>query len=121
MEQITNAFLQYLEEEKSNTLKEADKLYQDERGDEGKFLKVRANMYDIFKALYNAAKGQAKGNIEVCREQFFAKADLISQNWRKSLELAKQHDETEKIVTEEMKLKTAEEIMQKLQALTDNK
>lgn len=117
MDWLIKEFHRFLAVKKEETQKQVETLIADDRADEAKFLKAKANIYDVFGSLFDVSVKQAKNDITVCRELFLKKADTVPQNWKKSLEAAKAHDDIEKIMMEETKLSTAEEIVEKFEEL----
>lgn len=108
---MKEAFMIFLENEKQNCEEREKALIADERKDEANLCKVEANIFDIFKTLYTVSEKQSKSD-EECREMFMAKAKAIPDNWKKSYELAKEHNDSGKILIEETKLKVVDKIMQ---------
>lgn len=103
-------FYDYLEEQKADTQKEIETAMQENRKDEAGFLKAKGNMYDIFKAYFDVAE---KAETETAKKIAFfqSKTQSLTGAWKMSLEKAKEHNDTAKIVVEEQKLAAAEEIM----------
>lgn len=91
-------------------------LAEDDRKDESNLLKAKANIYDIFKAIWIAAE-KTTSDKKTFKEEFLKKATQIPSAWQKSLEAAKQHNDTGKIVVEEIKLSAVCEIKEKFSCL----
>lgn len=117
MDWIIEEFHSFIALKKEETQKMVEALVADDRADEAKFLKAKANIYDVFGTLFDVSVKQAKDDVVECRELFLKKAEMVPQNWKKSLEAAKAHDDVEKIMMEETKLSTAEEIVEKFEEL----
>lgn len=111
-------FVKYLTQEKNQCMEKEQKLIAEERKDEANLCKVEANIYDIFGTLYEVALREAKkaGADEAkAEEMFLQKAKSIPANWKKSYELAKEHQDAQKILIEETKLAVVERIMEEYQ------
>ena len=61
MKTVIDNMYKFLERRKAEVLEEASKLAADRRNDESNFLKAKANIYDVFKALLNVSC-KAAGN-----------------------------------------------------------
>ena len=117
MEKRTAQLHKYMEESKNEVRKVIEALVNDDRADEARAYRASQNIYDVFAALVNASAKKACGNEEQFKTEFHQLAEKIPENWRKSLEEAKKHDDAEKIMIEEAKLKTADEIIAKFDSL----
>lgn len=107
-------FLAFLKKEKEDCMAREQQLIKDQRKDEANICKIESNIYDIFATLYQTAIRETEkknGNEEMVEEMFLASANRIPENWKKSLELAKEHHDTTKILIEETKLKAVEKII----------
>lgn len=118
MNEIIEKFNLFLEEEKQNCLDREAALKQEERKDEANLCRIEGNIYDIFKTLLltsvKAVEKQGLSEEESLPEiwkEFQRKAERVPQNWRMSYEKAKEHDDVEKILIEEVKLAAVEKIM----------
>lgn len=116
MNELKNTFFAFLDKRKEEITKESELLAKDYRKDESNLLKAKANIYDIFKAIWDAAE-KTTADKEAFKEEFLKKAALIPSAWEKSLELAKQHNDTAKIVMEETKLSAVSEIKESFLSL----
>lgn len=117
-------FLTFLQKEQADCQQREKQLIADERKDEANLCKVEANIYDIFAVLYQSSRKQAvaKGaGDEEAGKLFLEKAEKIPENWHASLEKAKEHHDTAKILTEEVKLKTVERIMETYRKMQNTK
>lgn len=85
-------------------------LAEDDRVDEGNFEKVRANVYEIFKAILSAAERVCGRDDSARRVFFLQKAGQIPASWRASYEKARQNGDAEKMHIERIKLDTIQEI-----------
>lgn len=90
--------------------KRREKLLTDERSDESDFEKIKANIYDIFRTVYNVALKTSGGDADAAKRFFLLKMEEIPANWKAAYDKAKQHDDVHRIQTERIKLETAQEI-----------
>lgn len=104
-------FLKYLDDTIQAADKEEKELLLDERKDDAQHVKVKTNIYNVFKTTFQAV---LKNRTE---EEFIAlyinKMNTIPANWKTSYENAKAHNDTEKMLIEEIKLQTLDEIRTK--------
>lgn len=100
----------YFDEKTAACKAEAKALELDERRDEAVFAKIRLNVYDIFRTVFSVAVNSAGGDDSKVAAFFLTKIDQIPGNWRTSLELARQHRNSEKAHLEQIKLDTTEQI-----------
>ena len=110
-----NIFYSFLEERKASVLSEITSLAQEGRTDESNVLKAKFNVYDISKAVYNAARAQSKDG---AGNAFVTTFDKITSPWKASLEKAKAHGDDHKVLIEEAKLEAAQEINAKYAELS---
>lgn len=110
-------FNEFINASKEAMSEKIQALVKDERGDEARPLRAALNIYDVFDALFNAAKNKAKGDKELFKTEFHKLATNVPANWRTSLEEAKKHNAIEKVLIEEAKLATAEEIIKQFDKL----
>lgn len=103
-------FLNYLETSIAATQEEAAKLAQEDRNDEANFIKVKGNIYQVFKTVFLGIANQRTVNKEYVKSSFISKMETIPVNWKKSYETARKFNDIEKITVEEIKLNTLEEI-----------
>lgn len=99
---MQHEFLTWCDERTAYCLNQQRLLAADSRGDEARFMQIRANVYGIFRAVFTALKG----DLAAVQERLTS----IPATWTASLELAVQHGETEKAHIERIKLDTANEI-----------
>ena len=110
--EMMEKFDAYLTERNREVSEEAQKLIQEERADEARFLKAKANIFDVFKSLFRVSCQQAEGDTGKCDTLFLDKAKSVPMSWQKALTLAKEHGDTERILMEETKLSAVEEILE---------
>ncbi|WP_026670364.1 hypothetical protein [Butyrivibrio sp. AE3006] len=105
----------FLDEKKALVLAEVKDLASQDRMDESNILKAKSNIYDICKAVFGAATKKASdGNV---KDTFLSTFGNITGQWQKSLEQAKAHDDSYKILIEEAKLSAVSEILEKIDEL----
>lgn len=114
-------FISYLCDEKKGSLERVAKLTADDRRDDANQCKIEANIYDIFMTLYQMAWQQAGGDAERADALFREKAETIPDSWRASLESAREHNDTSKILAGETKLAVVERVMKKYDKLAKKK
>lgn len=117
MKTVIENMNKFLEQRKAEVLEEAARLIADERKDESNFLKAKANIYDVFKALLGASYKAACNDKNAFYADFKKRAETVPAVWRKSLEEASRHGDTKKVLTEEAKLSAADEIIAKFDEL----
>ena len=117
MEERIAQLNEYMENSKTKVQKVITALVNDDRADEARAYRASMNIYDVFTALVNASGKKSGGDEKQFVKEFHQLAEKIPENWRKSLEDAKKHDDAEKIMIEEAKLKTADEIIAKFDSL----
>ena len=84
-------------------------LTADDRKDEAVFETIKANVYDIFRTVWNLDRGD---------EFFREKLNTIPKSWQTALEKAREHGDTAAATLETIKLETAKEIQQAWEART---
>lgn len=99
-----DTFMLYLKDEQDKCKAKELQLLSD-RKDEANLCKIQYNVYGIFEALYKSA--QKAGKISL----FTEKATSIPAVWKQNYETAKQHQDSEQILIEEVKLQTVDKIM----------
>lgn len=110
MEQYQADIVSYFDERILDCQKRKSLLEADERNDEADFEKIRENIYQIFKTIFSVSLQAGGSDSNAVRKQFLEKLDQIPESWRESLRKAQEHGDTAKIVIEQLKLTTAEEI-----------
>ena len=91
-------------------VKQEQQLIADSRKDEANMMKVKANIYDIFKSMFQLSVKNKPRDPAGISEAFLKKLDSIPQNWMKSYDLARRNQDAVKILVEETKLDTVKEI-----------
>ena len=113
IEEITS----FMMESKASVQENINTLVKDGRADEARPYRAAYNIYDVFAALINAASKTANGDEIRFLGEFHKLAERVPAAWRQSLAEATKHDDAEKIMIEEAKLKVADEIIAKVESL----
>lgn len=120
MSEMEKEFFEFLDMKRQETLSESMKLEKDDRKDESNILKAKANIYEIYKSLWNAAKN-ISAEQEGFVEAYHHKTATIPAVWKASLEKAKDNNDTYKILIEEAKLSAVAEINEKFARMFSKK
>lgn len=108
-------YIEYLEVTIKALKKEEEELIKTSRKDEANFIKIKINICDICKTIYNVS---AKTNSGVAlKEEYIRQLTRLPENWKMSLDKAKEHGDTQKIVIEETKLEMLQIIKAKFEEL----
>lgn len=111
MEQL----ITYIDETVTKLQQEERELAASDRKDESNLTKIRINVYGICKTLFEvSAKQKIK---EELKEDYPKRLTKLYENWKLSYEKAKEHNDVEKVVIEELKLQTLEEVKNKFMEL----
>lgn len=110
MENKNTEFLNYLDISIKTSQDMTQELIKDNRKDEADHEKVKTNVYQIFKTVFQVITRQKASELDNIKKLFLEKLETIPLNWKTSLESAKKFQDYEKILTEEIKLQTLEEI-----------
>ena len=111
----------FIEGKKKECSEKADALIKEGRADESRFIKAACNIYDVFDSLLNTSLKQSNGDEEKFSSMFLKLSNNVPENWRKSLEQAKAHDDSEKILIEEAKLDAADACVSKFREIYEVK
>ena len=103
-----NEFTNYLNLAIEAAEKKEQELIVAERKDEANLQKIKANIYGICRTVFGVVYKTSTG--EVRKEDYANRLDNISRNWVESYEKAKQHNDVEKILIEEIKLDVIKEV-----------
>ncbi len=103
-------FEQYFEEQIEACEWRGKLLIADDRMDEGNFERIKANVYEIFRTILSAADRVCGEDVLAKKRFFLEKAEQIPASWRTSYEMARQHEDDEKMHLESIKLDTVREI-----------
>ena len=105
----------FLDERKAQVLSEVKELASQDRTDESNILKAKSNIYDICKAVFSASAQKASD--DTVKDAFLSTFGNITGQWQKSLDQAKAHDDSYKILIEEAKFSAVSEILEKIEEL----
>lgn len=102
------AYLDYLDEAAAGLQEEVRALQSSDRADEANFVKVRINVCGICKSVYEAL--QRVTLPEQFELTYLSKLRQLEITWQAAYDKAKLHDDAEKLLIEEIKLKTLQKI-----------
>lgn len=117
MEEKLIMFHQYIETGKAAMQQKTDELVKDERQDEARAYRASLNIYDIMETLVKTSHNKANGDLEIFKTEFQQLATKIPSNWRNALAKAREHEDYEKIMMEEAKLKIVDEVIEKFDSI----
>ena len=108
-------YIEYLNHTIEELKQEEAELIAANRKDEANFVKIRMNICDICKTVYEVVvkKNDGKGG----KEAYTTQLTKISENWKLSLVKAREHEDVTKIVIEETKLEMLQQILNKYEEL----
>ena len=107
---IREAFCNYLDAKMEEITLNEQQLLTEERKDEASHEKIKSNIYQIFKTIYfSLEKNPTRTQAEI-KEQFLEKLEVIPNNWKIALDKARQHQDAERILIEEIKFEIRDEI-----------
>lgn len=117
MEEKIIEFKQFIADGKASMQQKIDELVQDDRQDEARAFRASLNIYDIMQTLFDTAQKKANDNSKQLADEFHMLTTRIPASWRMSLEKAREHEDYEKIMIEEAKLKIVDEVINKFDLL----
>ena len=95
-------YIEYLDETTKELQKREKEFIQTNRKDEANFIRIKINICDICKTIYNVS---AKSNSGVAlKEEYIRQLTRLPENWKISYEKAKEYGDAQKILVEETKL-----------------
>ncbi len=98
------------------TLQEEEKnLITSDRKDEANFIKIKINICDICKTIYNVSM-KTNGGVAL-KQEYLRQLTRLPENWKIALEKAREHNNVQKIVIEETKIEMLEQIKLKFEEL----
>ena len=109
--QITKkeSFITYLDERTRAVQENINRLTKDQRKDEADFEKIRANIFQMFKTIF-----QASARISTAEEDqirfFDNRMTIIAETWKAALAKATEHRDERRILQEQVKLEVVDEI-----------
>lgn len=108
-------YIAYLNETITALQVEEQDLIRSERKDDANFIRIKINICDICRTIYNVSAKTYSG--VALKEEYTRQLTRLPENWKISLDKAKEHGDTKKIVVEETKLEMFAEIKQKFEEL----
>ena len=111
-------FIEYIDNKIQELKDEEMVLRKENRIDEANFVKIKINICEICKTLYNVSKKGSNG--QSAKEFFVQKLEKISGDWNASKDKAKEHNDIEKVIIEELKLEMLNEVKQKYMEFNEN-
>lgn len=108
-------YIAYLNETITALQVEEQDLIRSERKDDANFIRIKINICDICRTIYNVSAKTYSG--VALKEEYIRQLTRLPENWKISLDKAKEHGDTKKIVVEETKLEMFAEIKQKFEEL----
>ncbi|MBP5169814.1 MAG: hypothetical protein ILP14_11535 [Oscillospiraceae bacterium] len=93
--------------------KRNQELNGDGRTDEAISEKIKANIYDVFRTVLSVAVKTGKEDADAVKTFFVQRAEQIPAGWAVALEKAREHNDTVRMQTEQIKLDTVQEIREK--------
>lgn len=106
-----NLFHEYLNKQKEECLSQAKSCMEDDRKDEGIFLKAKANIFEVFDTMLRVSEKSAKSEEEL-EAAFIKKTETIPSSWKVSYEKAKEFNDIDKMMMEETKLLAVKELVE---------
>lgn len=85
----------------------SQKLGEDNRNDEAIFAKIQRNVCEIFASVFSAGQQVAGEDDTVLLDFCLTRFRQIPQNWQTALTHARQHQKSEQVHIEQLKLDTA--------------
>ncbi|MBQ8821570.1 MAG: hypothetical protein IJZ82_02925 [Lachnospiraceae bacterium] len=110
-----NKYIEYLEDTIKELQKEEEALILASRKDEANFVKIKINICDISKTIYNASAKTNTG--DALEAEYLRQLTKLPENWRISLDKAREHGDIQKSVIEEIKLEMLQTIKTKFEEL----
>lgn len=108
-------YIEYLDET-IRELKETEKeLVQTDRKDEANIIRIKMNICDIAKTVYNVSVKKNSG--AALKEEYLRQLTRLPENWKVSYQKAKENGDVQKILIEETKLEMLQMIKDKFENL----
>lgn len=102
-------FIHYLDDRTLAAQDDTLRLIADSRKDEADFQKIRANIFQVIKTIFQASARVSEEETE--RIRFVSsRLALFEETWKASRAKAREHDDDLKVLQEETKLKALTEI-----------
>ena len=107
----------FIAKSKEDTQAHIDTLVADGREDDARPYRAALNIHDVFVSLLDAAVKLSGDSEQKFVTIFKSYSENVPAPWRQALAKAKEHNDAEKIMFEEAKLKTADAITAKFNEL----
>ena len=111
-------FVDYIDKKIQDLKNEEMLLEKENRKDEADFSKIKINICEICKTLYNVSKKAPNG--QNAKEFYVQKLEKVSVEWNASKDKAKEHNDIEKVIIEELKLEVLNDVKQKYMEFNEN-
>lgn len=105
----TDHFIGYLDKQTSVIEGNITQLIRDNRRDDANFEKIRVNIYQIFKTVFQASLRRPTEE-EKQLEFFKARLKDFEKTWNTALAKAAEHNDTTRILQEQLKLEVLNEV-----------
>lgn len=96
-------FIRYLDKQTSVTEDKITQLIRDNRGDDANFEKIRANIFQMLKTVFQASLRTSADEGEQLKF-FDARLKMIEEVWQTALTKASEHNNAARILQEQVKL-----------------
>ena len=113
-----NVMADWLKSAKEACVLRAQELTADDRADEAKFEKIRANVFEIFGTVLSAGQ-KTVGNDTAALAFLSGKLEQIPANWAAACDKAEQYGDEKALHIERLKLDAVREIREKLTELME--
>ena len=113
MEQKMEKLNRYFEEKLAGCGQRDRERSADGRGAEAVFEEVRGNIYDVMRTWLAVAARINPGNADAVKDFFIQRAEQIPASWAAAFDKAKEHGDTVRMQTEQVKLDVVREVRAK--------
>ena len=113
MEQKIEKMNRFFEEKIAACEQRDRELSEDGCGDEAVFEKVRGNIYDVMRTWLAVGVRISSGNADAARDFFIQRTEQIPASWAAAYDRAKEHDDTVRMQTEQVKMDVVREVRAK--------
>ena len=101
-------FIAYLDETVEKLEVEKEELYSSDREDEANFVKIKMNICEICKSVYQVVVKQVES--DSLKDVYIQRMERISSGWIVAYEKAKEHQDVNRIMIEETKIEMLAQI-----------
>lgn len=110
-----NKYIEYLDATIQELQKQEKEFIHSERKDEANFIRIKKNICEIAKTIYNVSVKNNSGTS--LKEEYVRQLVRLPENWRNSCQKAKENGDVQKILIEETKLEMLQTIKEKYENL----